>query len=350
MTQTDWQALVDTDRLCAWMDREGLESGPILDARPLAGGSQNLLLHLRRGAREFVLRRPPANPLMNGSETMRREARVLRALAASDVPHPRLIAACATEDVLGVAFCLLEHVEGFTATSGLPPLHAGDPALRRRMGFAFVDGIAALAAVDHVAAGLADFGRTDAFLERQVARWWRQLEGYAAFAGWEGPGALPQLENTAKWLEDNRPRSFTPGIMHGDYHLANVMFRLDGPELAAIVDWELATIGDPLIDLGWVLAGWPDDDGAGSPLGMRIEPWNGFPTGRELVARYAERSTRDLGAIGWYTVFACYKLGILLEGTHARACAGLAPRATGEALHAGAIGLLARAADLQRSA
>jgi aminoglycoside phosphotransferase (APT) family kinase protein len=272
---------------------------------------------------------------------MRREARVLAAIADTGVPHPRLIAACPDEAVIGAAFYLMEPVEGFNPTTGLPPLHASDPDVRRAMGFELVDAIARLGGVDHLEVGLRDFGRPEGYLERQVSRWRAQLEGYGALEGYPGP-EIPGVERVAAWLDANRPRDFRPGILHGDYHLANVMFRNDGPELAAIVDWELSTIGDPLLDLGWLLATWPGESGpaAGS---IGVQPWDGFPSADELVARYRERSTRDLSAISWYGVLACYKLGIILEGTHARACAGKAPKATGDVLHATTVALFERA-------
>ena len=144
MSGESWRDLVDLDRLAAWMDGEGLEAGPITETEALVGGTQNVLLRFRRGDRLFVLRRAPRHPRMNGSETMRREARVLGALRGSDVPHPGLIAACGAEDVLGSAFYLMEPIDGFNATVGLPPLHAGSAAIRREMGLSLVDGIAAL--------------------------------------------------------------------------------------------------------------------------------------------------------------------------------------------------------------
>ncbi len=343
MALESWTDLVDLDRLRDWMDGQGLERGPLEDVTPLAGGTQNILLKFGRGGRSFVLRRPPHRPHMNGSETMRREARVLGALKGSDVPHPGLIAACPDEEVLGAAFYLMEPVDGFNATVKLPSLHAGDAKIRHRMGLAIADGAAALGRVDHVAAGLSDLGKAQNYLERQVKRWRAQLESYREYEGWPGPGDIPGIDKVADWLDRNRPASFKPGIIHGDYHLANVMYRFDGPELAAIVDWELTTIGDPLIDLGWLMATWPDAEGRGTAGSVGIEPWDGFPTASELVARYADGSTRDLSAIEWYAVLACYKLGIILEGTHARAFAGKAPKETGDMLHASTVGLFNRA-------
>jgi aminoglycoside phosphotransferase (APT) family kinase protein len=336
-----WRQWVDLDRLAAWMDDQGLEAGPIEAAERPPGGTQNLLLRFRRGGRWFMLRRPPLHPRMNGSETMRREARVLAALADTEVPHPRLIAACPEEDVLGAAFYLMEPIEGFNATVGLPPLHAGDPAVRRAMGFALADGIAALGRVDHVAAGLSGLGRADGFLDRQVGRWRKQLASYAEYEGWEGPGGIPGVEIVAAWLDAHRPASFQPGLIHGDYHLANVLYRFDSPDLAAIVDWELTTVGDPLLDLGWILATWPLEGAADAKL--TVTPWEGFPTAAEMVERYAAGTTRDMTHITWYAVLACYKLGIILEGTHARAAAGKAETATGDALHAHTVSLFERA-------
>jgi len=320
------------------MDGHGLQSGPISDARTLSGGTQNLLLRFRRGDQSFVLRRPPLHLRSNSNETMRREARLLSALGATDVPHPRLVAACDDESILGAFFYLMEPVSGFTATVGLPDLHAGSPAIRRRMGLALVEGIARLGDVDYRAVGLDGFGKPDGFLERQVGRWRAQLESYAALPGWPGPSAIPGVGKVAAWLEAHRPAEVRPGILHGDYHLANVMYRLDGGELAAIVDWELATIGDPLLDLGWLLAIWPEGE-----ADANVVPWTGFPAPDELVAHYRGHSGRDLSAIDWYAVLACYKLGILLEGTYARACAGQAPKATGDRLHAKTVALFERA-------
>lgn len=332
---------VDLAALEGWMDGQGIGSGPVEDIVPLAGGTQNILIRFRRGADSFVLRRPPLHPRPGNNETMLREARVLGALAGTEVPHPRLIGACADEMVLGAAFYLMEPVDGFNAANGLPPLHAGDPAIRHRMGLALVDAAAALGAVDHVAAGLEDFGKPEGFLERQVPRWRGQLESYAACKGWPGEGHIPGVERVADWLERNRPADFRPGIMHGDFHLANVMYRPDGAQIAAVVDWELATIGAPLIDLGWLLATWPDEDGENGIVGT--SPWPGFPTRRELLARYGEVSGRDMSDADYYGVLASFKLAILLEGTHARACAGKADRKTGERLHRFCITLFERA-------
>ena len=342
MIQPNWRSLVDLDRLSAWMDEQGLESGPIEDATPLAGGTQNVLLRFVRGGRTFVLRRPPSHPRVDGNLTNRREARVLAALAATDVPHPRLIASCESADVLGGAFYLMEPIEGFNAVVGLPPPFLQSAELRRQMGFSLVDALLSLGRVDHVAVGLGDFGKIDGFLERQAPRWRAQLESYREYKGWPGPQSLKHVDEIGKWLDERRPKSFAPGVMHGDYHLSNVLYRFDAPRIAAIVDWELATVGDPLVDLGWIMATWPDPEGRGTS-DIRVEPWSGFPRIEELVTHYGKHSARDVSNVAWYGVLGCYKLGLILEGTFARACAGKAAVETGERLHNSCVLLLERA-------
>lgn len=334
---------LDLNKLARWMERQGLGDGAITEAQLLAGGTQNLIVRFRFGGRAFVLRKAAATAHANGSETMRREARVLAALADTDVPHARLIAACPDEAELGGAFYLMEPVDGFNVSMQMPEPFASDETLRLRMGFALIDGLAELRQVDYRAAGLADFGNPEGFLERQVSRWRAHLHSYDKYAGWPGSDGLPDVDRIGAWLEQHRPRHFTPGIQHGDYHIKNVLFSYDAPRLAAIVDWELATIGDPMIDLGWLLATWRDADGSPGGTPIVIEPWAGFPDASELVAYYAERTDADVSQAHWYGVFACYKLALLLEGTYARACAGRVDPALGQTFHGNATNLLIRA-------
>jgi len=345
MAVNAWRDLVDTQRLTQWMDARALGSGPIEEACALTGGTQSILISFRRERKYYVLRRPPAHPILDGSQTMRREARVLAALADTDVPHPRLIAACDDMNVLGAGFYLMEPVDGFSPTVGLPASYADSPDARRRMGLAMVDALVRVSALDHVALGLADFGKLDDYIARQIARWNGQLAGYQDFAGWPGPAGLCGLTNVSNWLEQNRPVRFHPGIVHGDYSLGNVMFRRDAVAVAAIVDWELATLGDPLVDLGWLLATWPDSNGVGLISKLEVHPWQGFLSAQELTAYYAQRSGRDMTNLRWFSVLACFKLAILLEGTHARAHAGKAPMDVGLGLHKAAIKVLVRALE-----
>lgn len=325
------------------MDAEGLPRGPIERITPLTGGSQNVIIKFHRAGSDYVLRRPPMHPTKSGSQTMRREARVLGALANTGVPHPRLLASCSDESVIGAAFYLMEPVHGFNAALGLPAFHANSAHARRDMGLEIVDVLLGIGKVDYQAAGLDDLGRPDGFLERQVQRWRAQLESYREHTAWPGLQGIPGIEDVGSWLESNLPRGFSPGLMHGDYHLKNVMYSFDSPKIVAVVDWELTTIGDPLVDLGWLLATWraPDEDAGDATI--LVEPWDGFPEAAELVARYAQGTTRDLSDVGWYAVLACYKLGIILEGTYARALAGRAPMAIGERLHGNTLRLFRRA-------
>ncbi len=334
---------VDIQALEAWMDQQGLGSGGVQHVERLVGGTQNILLSFTRAGREYVLRRPPIVLRRNSNETMRREARVLMALAGTEVPHPRVIASCSDEAVLGAAFYLMEPVSGYNPAQGLPEKFAASPELRHEMGLSLIDGLTALGRLDHVALGLSDLGRSENYLERQVARWSAQLAGYEDTPEWDGLADLVGVKRIGEWLEAHRPKSYQSGLIHGDFHLANMMFEPDAPRLAAIVDWELTTIGDPLLDLGWLMATWPesaDDFGAGA---VGITPWSGFPTPEELVARYGAGSDRDVSAMEWYGVLACYKLGIIQEGTYARACAGKVPMSVGEHLHERTIWLLQRA-------
>jgi aminoglycoside phosphotransferase (APT) family kinase protein len=343
--QTELSSLgehVNLQCLSHWMDREGLGKGPIVEPELLSGGTQNILLRFVRDNRSYVLRRPPLNPYLDGSETMRREARVLRAIASSAVPHARLIAACGDEKVLGAAFYLMESVDGFTAVRGLPKLHAASPEIRHQMGLSLTESLAALHMVDYAQVGLGDFGRPDGYLARQVPRLLAQLERYEAYKGWSGRVELGDLEGTADWLISNMPRDAGPSITHGDFHMGNAMFSQTGPDVRAIVDWELSTIGDALCDLGCLLATWADPDGS-HPGCISITPWSGFPSEPELVRHYGQVSGRDVTAIDWYVVFGCFRLAVLLEGTHARAVAGKADPSTGNWLHQTAINLLKRA-------
>ena len=342
---TDSDLGVDLDRLAGWLDGQGIGEGPLEDVRPLGGGTQNVMLRFRRGDHDLVFRRGPRHLRPRSNDSLRRELQVLRALDATDVPHPRAVAA-GEEDVEGFGgsvFYLMEPVDGFNPAVEVPAPYDGDPALRHRAGLSVARALARLAAVDHVAVGLGDLGRAEGFLERQVARWRSELASHADLEGYDG-ALLPGVEELGGWLEAHRPAVWEPGLLHGDYHLANVMLARDGGDVAAIVDWEMCTVGDPLMDLGALLITWY----RGDPLEVvdaAIARAGGLPTREELLAEYADHSTRDLGAIDWYVAMAGFKLAIVLEGTYARACAGLAPRDIGERMHASALVLIDRAIE-----
>lgn len=332
---------MDAPDIAEWMSSQGLGEGALENVTPITGGTQNIMLRFERSGREYVFRRGPKHLRPISNKVILRETKVLSGLAGSDVPHPRLIAVCDDTSVLGDAvFYLMEPIDGFNAGAELPELHASDPAVRFDMGLSMAESLAKLHAVDHVAAGLSDFGKPDGFLDRQVPRWLSELEGYSSFENYAGPD-IGDVDGVAQWLRERQPSSWSPGILHGDYHAANVMFSHTGPEVVAIVDWEMSTIGDPLLDLGWLVATWQSE--GGDVLGHALAKAGGLCSPQDLVEMYARNTTRDLSHLTWYAVLACFKLGIILEGTHARACAGLAPKEIGDHLHNAALMLFRRA-------
>ena len=337
-------APVDVEALSDWMDAQGLPGGTVT-LSPLSGGTQNIMLIVDRGGRRYVLRRGPRHLRPGSNAAMAREMRLLSALGGTDVAHPRFVAGTTDTDVLGATFYLMEPVDGFNAADGLPAGYAATAAGRAAMGFALIDALAGLAAVDHRAIGLEDFGKPEGFLERQVPRWLAEYERYAANPTYPG-GTFGDLDRVAGWLDEHRPSDFRPGLLHGDYHVANVLYDHHTPKVAAIVDWEMATIGDPLLDLGVLLAIWPDDPRRPDLYESALGRAGDLPGRDAIVERYAERSDRDLSALDWYTVMAAFKLGIILEGTYARACDGKAPREVGDRLHRYAVGLFDRARQI----
>lgn len=312
------------------MDKQGLETGSLTNIRPLSGGTQNVMFMFTRGERDFVFRGPPLHPRRESNKIMAREGRVLSALKETNVPHPGFIAGCWDERPLGRYFFLMEAVEGFNPANGLNPPHSVDSAIRNRMGYAYVEAMAKLGAVDYLSVGLEGFGKPDNFLQRQAGRWMGQIERYNKYEDWRGYEDLGDFEAIAHWLDDNIPSGYQPGIIHGDCHIANVMYEHHSGELAAIIDWEMSTLGDPLIDVGWMMATWPSDRDIQT---FTIEPWDNFASVDELIEHYGQFSNRNMDAINWYGVLACFKLGSILEGTYARASAGKAPKPIGDKLH-----------------
>ena len=319
---SDFDGLLDWAPLQEWIVAQPSipGTGPVVAVEQLTGGSQNNIFRMRRAGGEFVLRRPPRHLRKNSNDTMLREARVLAALAGSEVAHPAFYAACDDLGVIGTCFYVMAPIDGITPMGPLTGKWASDPSWTRQLGFELVDGAAKLGAVDPFAVGLGDFGKPDQWAERQVSRWRSQLDGYSQLEGYDGP-EIDGVDRVGDWLEQHRPAEsdIRIGIIHGDYQMANVMMANDEPRLAAIVDWELSTIGDPLLDLCWLLTVWTEP---GDPPGKSAEfqpfEFDVMPSRAELAARYAEVSGRDIAPLmPWFFTLACYKLGILLEGTHA---------------------------------
>lgn len=315
--------MIDVDRLARWLDDEGLPGGgERLEHRFIAGGSQNEIYEIRRGELHGALRIPPPGAPDARDDGIWREWRIIEALAGTDVPHTPPIAACRDRDVLGRAFYVMGFVDGWSPM-GLdvdadgrrrwPEPFDSDLAARQELAFQLVDGIALLGAVDWRAKGLDDLGRPDGFHERQVDRWSAFLE---RIKGRE----LPGYDEAAAWLRVHQPIDYVPGLMHGDYQFANVMYHHGGPaRLAAIVDWEMGTVGDPKLDLGWVVQSWPDDPDAVSATTASYVDLRGMPTVDALLARYAEVSGRQVDDIDYYVILAKWKLAVVLEQGYQRA-------------------------------
>ena len=211
------------------------------------------------------------------------------------------------------------------------------------MGVAMVEGLAELAKVDPDARGIGDLGRFEGWAERQVGRWRRQLDGYAELDGYPGPD-IPGVEAVGTWLDAHQPARVHKGLIHGDFHFANVLIRPDSGALAAIVDWELSTIGDPLLDLGHLLATWPVRDGGEAPIGVDVPRLLSHRRRHRPLCRPEPTGTSPISP--GFACSACYRLGLILEGTHARACAGLAPREVGDQLHLLTVMLFEQALEL----
>ena len=225
---------------------------------------------------------------------------------------------CDDPAVIGSIFMIMERVDGFTPGVGLDPPFDTDPQAQWDLGMAYVDGIAALQAVDWVAGGLVGLGKPEGFLERQVARWLAQLDRYRT-------RDLPELDFVSTWLDANRPAMSPAAILHGDYSPFNVMVARTLPaRLAAIVDWDTGTVGDPLLDIGHLLARWTEP-GEEPVLGSAAGVVAYGPTRREMAQRYADATGRDLAALPYYECLALFKLGVILEGNYARAAQGGVP-------------------------
>lgn len=307
---------LDLDRVDAWIGEHLPGAGEEFSARRLgaATGVANALYLIERGEHRWVLRRPPAVKNDPSASNTVREWRILTALDATAVPHPEPLLLCEDSEVLGAPFLIMELVDGFTPGFDLPEPFASQPALRYDLGMAFVDGCADLSAVDWRGRGLDGLGKPEGFLERQVPRWLAQLDRYRT-------RELPELDFLCRWLTDNTPPMSPAAIIHGDYSPFNVMVAPDPPaRLAAIVDWDTGTIGDPLLDLGHLLARWTEP-GERPILTPQAGGNDGYPTRAEMANRYAERTGRDLCALAYYEALALFKLAVILEGRHAQECA-----------------------------
>jgi aminoglycoside phosphotransferase (APT) family kinase protein len=284
-----------------------------LDFSLISGGRSNLTYLVRGGGRVWVLRRPPLGHVLPTAHDMAREYRVLSALGPTDVPTPHTWALCEDPEVNEQPFYVMEYCPGIVLQDGYPEDYASSHEERRALSLALIETLVALHGVDYERVGLGDFGRPEGYLERQVRRWSKQWEGNKT-------DEMPEIEELIRRLNAAIPKSADPTIVHGDYRLGNMALDPDDPShIVAIFDWEMATLGDPLADLGYTLIYWAEQgegqDGAGlAPVTARP----GFLKRADLIEEYARRSGRDVAAIDFYQVLALYKLAVISEGIYKR--------------------------------
>jgi aminoglycoside phosphotransferase (APT) family kinase protein len=336
----DLAELAPAEPLGAYLDTFGIGSGPAR-IETIGDGHSNLTFLVEREGARVVLRRPPRGPLPPSAHDVVREARLLSALRPLGTPVPEVLGTCEDEAVIGAPFYVMEWVDGHVLTDQMP---AGLVDEAEVIAERLVDGLVELHAVDASADGLADFGRPDGYLARQLKRFGGLYETNAT-------RPLPDLEAVADWLAANLPDSPTSTVVHGDYRLGNVMIAPSPTHLAAILDWEMATIGDPLADLGYMTAMWSEPSDPPNPVSdlSSVTRGAGFPGRDFLTARYAEQTGRPLDALPWYQVLAIWKAAIFLEGSFRRFGAGTTEDPYFASLEAGvpALAALARARTAQ---
>jgi aminoglycoside phosphotransferase (APT) family kinase protein len=300
---------LDPEQLRGYLDRErpGLVGGP-LSARLIQGGRSNLTYAVTDGTTRWVVRRPPLGHVLATAHDMKREHRVINALAPTAVPVPQPVLLCEDESVIGSPFYVMEFVDGtpYRTAEQLAPLGA---ERTRDAILSLVDTLVDLHAVDPEAVGLGDFGRPEGFLDRQLRRWGKQL---AASRGRD----LAGIDELHAALGRALPASPAATVVHGDYRLDNVLIG-DDDRIKAVLDWEMSTLGDPLTDLGLLVMYSKRLELPDSPVSTTAGA-AGHPSPAELIERYAERSGRDTSAISWYEAFAWFKLAVILEGIHYR--------------------------------
>lgn len=309
------EPLLVLEPLEAFLDAHGLGTGPVRPT-PIGAGHSNVTFLIERDGWEGVLRRPPRGPLPPSAHDVIREARLLRALAPTAARVADVLAISDDAAVIGAPFYVMAKVEGHVVTHAIPPeLDTVDE--RRRMSIELVDRLAEIHDVDWRAAGLEGFGKPTGYLERQLRRW---------TGLWEHNRTrdLPAFERVAQWLGDHRPESPPATIVHGDYRLGNVMLAPDAPaRIVAVFDWEMATIGDPLADLGYLSVMWFEAEDPPTMLELSsVTRQPGFLRRDELIARYEEVSGRAMTDIRWYQTLALWKAVVFMEGNYKRAVTG----------------------------
>lgn len=310
---------LDTTRLEEYLKGHipGLEGALAVEQFPR--GYSNLTYLIRVGARELVLRRPPFGANIKSAHDMGREYRILSHLVAAYPRVPRPLVYCEDPAVLGAPFYVMERVAGVILRATLPEGLEVAPGEMRRISESFIDNLAAIHAVDYRAAGLGDLGRPEGYVERQVAGWVGRYEKSKT-------DDIPALDRAARWLAEHRPADSGAALIHNDYKYDNlVLDPADLPTIRAVLDWEMATLGDPLMDLGTTLGYWVEEADAPELRDMRFgcTTLPGNPTRAELVERYARMSGRDVSNVVFYYVFGLYKIAVISQQIYARYMQGL---------------------------
>jgi aminoglycoside phosphotransferase (APT) family kinase protein len=307
------EPLLIIEPLREFLDGAGLAAPAQLDAAPIGDGHSNVTFALSTGV---VLRRPPRGPLPPSAHDVLREARLLTALEPTPVRTPRVLAVCDDPALIGAPFFIMERVDGEVITDSVPAA-LDDETQYAAIAEQLVQGLVELHAADWTTLGLEGFGKPTGYLERQLRR----------FGGlWEHNRTreITEMEEVGRWLAAHLPQSPPATVVHGDYRLGNTMFAAEAPaRLKAILDWEMATIGDPLADIGYMMIHWVQPDDPSSQFALHsVTRRPGFPTRRRLVARYEELSGRSVDDLDWYVALALWKATVFMEGNYKRAMAG----------------------------
>ena len=334
------EPLLVIEPLRAFLTEHGLDGPADLHAQPIGDGHSNVTFLLSTGV---VLRRPPRGPLPPSAHDVLREARLLTALAPADVRSPRVLAVCDDTSVIGAPFYVMERVAGEAITDTLPA-ELDNPEQCDRIADELIDALVELHGADWTALGLEGFGKPTGYLERQIRR----------FGGlWEHNRTreMPDLDEVGRWLAANVPTSPAATIVHGDYRLGNAMYSTQAPaRLTAILDWEMATIGDPLADIGYMMIHWVQAGDAENRFTLHaVTTRPGFPTRAEVVSRYEQRSGRSVSELDWYVTLALFKAAVFMEGNYKRAVAGSTDDPYLKTFGEGVVELAARALDVTRN-
>ncbi len=312
---------IDVNVLADWLggSTQLLAAAGDLDVRPMRGGGSCDMFDLRVGGERLVIRRAPLAAVADTAHDVVREFRVIDALSGSGARVPLLAGCCDDASVLGAPFYVMHYVDGEVIRRKLPGQYIDDPQSQPAIGEELIDALAELHAVPWRGTALEGMSRPEGFLERQVGRWMAQLENYRA-------RELDGVDAVARWLEDNRPETGELAVMHGDYKIDNAIYsKALPPRIETLVDFEMTTVGDPLIDLAWAMIFWPED---GNLIAIAAPGSEGGMDGafcqspQVLIQRYADRTGRALDGFQWYQAFAAWKLGIVLEASYAKFLSG----------------------------